>query len=480
MRSTVRHIWGIAAAVALASCGTADRTAISEEERRAGAELHPQLLAEFGGAYTGDETTYVTNLGRELSAAAGLSDGCTFTVVNTDVVNAFAVPGCYIYVTRGLLAIVDSEAELAAVLAHELGHIAADHGERQEQRTLWRSLGVAAVAALSGSEDLARFAGRAAALFTLRYSRKHEYEADDLGLQYLREAGYDPFAAADMLRALRRHEAYQERIRGVEDAKSIPEWALTHPMTERRMARVEERAAELGASRDQLPEKELAYLKAVDGLLYGDDPAQGFVIGRRFAHPVMRIGFEAPPGFTLTNSPQEIMIEGPEGIRGSFSGGRVPPGGLPAYAEAVLQGTLGQTPIANLSSERAQTNGGPGLFVSGIVPTAQGELAISLAVYGGPDGSAYHFLVVSPPDDQVQNAIAALFRSFRFLDEAEVNALKARRIRVKRVQPGQTPQELAVQSGGAATPALISMLNGLEPGEPLRTGQLVKVVNWSE
>ena len=125
-----------AAALLLTACGGGADEVITPDERQLGAEQHPLLLAEFGGAYEGAEAPYVRSLGNKLAAEAGLDGQCTFTLVNSDVVNAFAVPGCYIYVTRGLMGIVNSEAELASVLAHEVGHIVGLHGRRQQKRSL--------------------------------------------------------------------------------------------------------------------------------------------------------------------------------------------------------------------------------------------------------------------------------------------------------------------------------------------------------
>ena len=231
----------------LAGCGDGGdyEPEIRAQEKRIGAEQHPQLLAEFGGPYRAPEAAYARRIGDKVAAAAGLEGECTFTLVNSDVVNAFAVPGCYIYVTRGLMGIVNSEAELASVLAHEVGHIVAAHNRRQRNRSIWRSLGVMAVEALTGSERLTRIAGRAAEYFTLRYSRKQEYEADDLGVRYLAAAGYDPWAAGDMLGALGRHEQYMARTRGRDEARAIPEWASTHPLAGNRV----ERAAQTAAAR---------------------------------------------------------------------------------------------------------------------------------------------------------------------------------------------------------------------------------------
>jgi predicted Zn-dependent protease len=448
-------------------------------EKRIGAEQHPQLLAEFGGAYRAPEADYARRVGDKVAAAAGLEGQCTFTLVNSDVVNAFAVPGCYIYVTRGLMGIVNSEAELASVLAHEVGHIVAAHNHRQQRRSLWRGLGVWAVGAITGSEDITRIAGRAAEYFTLRYSRKQEYEADDLGVRYLAAAGYDPWAASDMLGALGRHEQYMGRTRGRDEARAIPEWARTHPLAGNRVERAAQTASATGIADGARPELEIAYLRELDGLLYGDDPAQGFVDGRRFAHPVMRIGFEAPEGFTLTNSPQAILVEGPDGLRGEFGGGPMPPGGLQAYAEGLIRALLRGTPAQAGPAEPARINGLAALLVPVTVQTGQGAVELSIAAYDGGGGGAYHFIMVSPPAEASRAAIGALFGSFHLLSDEEARSLRPRLIRTFRVGPGETPASIAAHMASDHPLDHFLMLNGRSPGEALKPGEMVKIVTFA-
>ena len=476
MRS--RAFFIAASALLLAACGFGGGPTISAEDRAAGAEAHPQLLAEFGGEYRGEEAAYLRRLGSQFAKAADLDGHCTFTLVNSDVVNAFAVPGCYIYVTRGLMGIVNSEAELGAVLAHEVGHIVGKHSQRQQRRSLWRTLGVIAVQVLTGSERLSQIAGAAAGYFTLRYSRGQEYQADDLGLKFLRAAGYDPYASVDMLEALGRQEQYMVRTRGRDQARSIPEWARTHPLTENRMQRAREGAAATGVQPDRLPEHELRYIAEVDGLLYGDDPEQGFVIGRAFAHPVMRIAFEAPAGFTLTNSPQAILIEGPDGMRGEFGGGAMPPGGLEAYTATALRQLLGDAPVEQGVVEAVRVNGLPALITQATVAAQQGSVALSIAAYGaGPD--AYHFIMLSSPEAAAPPALAQLFASFRLIDEAEARSLRPRVIDSLRAAPGDTVQTLAARMAGDNKLEHFLMLNGRRADQPIRPGEPVKLVTWA-
>jgi predicted Zn-dependent protease len=472
----------VTAALLLAGCGGGEEgyePEIRAAEKRLGAEQHPLLLAEFGGAYDSPEAAYARHVGERIAAAAGLEGECTFTLVNSDVVNAFAVPGCYIYITRGLMGIVNSEAELASVLAHETGHIVAAHNRRQQRRSLWRSLGVLAVGVLTGNEDLTRLAGRAAEYFTLRYSRKQEYEADDLGIRYLAAAGYDPYAAGDMLGALGRHEAFMARTRGRDEARAIPEWARTHPLAGNRVERAAAAAAVTGIRPDALPENEIAYLREVDGLLYGDDPQQGFIHGRRFAHPVMRIAFEAPSGFTLTNSPQAIRIEGPDGLRGEFAGGPMPAGGLDSYAEELLANLLGDAPAEMGPAERTQVNGVAVLLVLALVRTERGAIELSLAAYDGGGHTAYHFVVVAPPTEASRTASAALFASFRLLGAEEAAGLRPRQIRTVRVGARDTPASLAAHMATDHKLDHFLMLNGRTAAQPLRPGELVKLVSYA-
>jgi predicted Zn-dependent protease len=279
-----------------------------------------------------------------------------------------------------------------------------------------------------------------------------------------------------MLSALGRHQQYLTSTRGRDEASSIPEWALTHPLTENRIARITAAAQSMGVRPGQLPDNEVAYLRTLDGLLYGDDPLQGFVIGRRFAHPVMRIGFEAPAGFTLTNSPQAIAIEGPDGLQGEFSGGPMPAGGLPAYAGGLIAELLRGATVELAPSTRAIVNGVPSLLLPAVVGTQEGPVSVSVMAYQGSGSSAFHFIIVSKPGAVPTSAVGDLFASFKLLDQEQVARLRARRIRTVRTGPGDTVARLAAQMATDAPVAHFRMLNGLSATEAIRPGELVKLV----
>ncbi|MET0372933.1 MAG: M48 family metalloprotease [Rhizorhabdus sp.] len=474
----LRRLTAASAALALLLASCSEQPApdyepgVSAEARAEGAQQHVRLLAEFGGEYRGAQQVYLQRIGAQIAAAAGLEGQCTFTLVNSDVVNAFAVPGCYIYVTRGLMAFVNSEAELASVLGHEVGHIMARHGERQQERSIWSLLGVIAVS-LAGSDRLTQLASAAAELFTLRYSRTQEYESDELGIRYLRTAGYDPYAAADMLDALTRNEAYVTASGSRDAARSLPEWASSHPLTDKRIERARGLARQSGLADNALPEKREAFLAAVDGLLFGDDPEQGFVIGRRFAHPVMKIGFEAPEGFTLTNSPQAITLSGPDGIRGEFAGGPIPQGGLRAYVEALVPQIIGEMQGAAGSAEESMINGLPAIIVPIRVATREGELPIWLAAYDAGGGAAYHFVIAAPGGGAQSAATSRLFASFHRLGAQEIAALRPREVDVVTVAPGATADSIGRSIDPVKGAALVRALNG---DDAIRPGARIKIV----
>src|SRR3546814_266825 len=235
-------------------------SSITAAERQQGAEAHPQLLQEFGGAYAGPQAAYVGRVGQTIAVQSGLSNArgdFTVTLLNSPVNNAFAIPGGYIYVTRQLMALMNDEAELAGVLGHEVGHVAAQHSKKRQsaatRNTILGVLGAVIGGAIGDNGGLLGGLGgllqnnamQVAQMATLGYSRGQELEADQLGVQYLKRAGYDPLALSTMLASLANQTNLEARLSGG-DARSLPEWASTHHDPASRVGNAQSLASRVG------------------------------------------------------------------------------------------------------------------------------------------------------------------------------------------------------------------------------------------
>lgn len=479
LKLSTRIALALASTLALANCATIDSTAdapsVTQNDRATAARSHPQILQQFGGAIEGPLATYVSGVGERVAAAAGVPGQCTFSVVNTDVVNAFAVPGCYIYITRGLLAIMNSEDELASVLGHEVGHVVSDHAARRQNTAAMAGIGAILAGVLTGSGQIAQAAGQVGQLYAFNYSRDQEFESDDLGVRYLAATGYNPFAAADMLHALGTNDALTARTSNRE-ASAIPAWARTHPLSADRVTRATAHAQAAGASRDNPPENVRAYLQAVNGMIYGDDPAQGFVNGRTFAHPGMRITFEAPQGASLTNTPQAVVVRG-QNLQAQFAGGALQ-GDLETYANNALRQVIGQAPAQIGQPQRSTTHGLETVSILGHAQAQQGQvLDVSVVAYRIGD-RAYHFVSITPQGGM--NAINPMTSSFRQLSAQEAGALRARQLSLVTVGARDTAQSLANRMAyDDYRLERFLALNGLESASDLRAGQIVKLVTFT-
>ncbi len=477
MIATARRLAVASAILFAASCATIDSTpdapSITQQDRSQAAQTHPQLLQQLGGAVEGPAAAYVAGVGERIANAAGVPGQCTFTLVNSDVPNAFAIPGCYIYVTRGILALMNSEDELASVLGHEIGHVVADHSARRQNTATLTGLGAILAGILTGSGEIAQAASQAAQLLTLSYSRDQEFESDDLGVRYLQRAGYNPYASADLLRSLGMQEALSARIANRDAASATPSWARTHPLSADRVTRATAQAAGAGATPGNPPERVDPYFAAIDGMIFGDDPEQGFVNGRTFAHPTLRIAFEAPQGFTLTNTPTAVLIGGPNNLRAQF-GASALQGDLGAHASAGLRQVLGETPAQVAEVQRSTTNGLETATATARAQTQSGVVDVAVTAYRVGE-RAYHFISLAPAGNL--NTFSPMIRSFRTLSTQEAAALRARVLDIVQVRSGETAQSIAQRM---AYPDYqlerFLVLNGREANEPLRAGEQVKIV----
>jgi predicted Zn-dependent protease len=239
-----------------------------QQEVQIGAQEHAKIIELFGEYNDPELINYVNRIGEHIARNTERPDvDFRFTVLDTPMVNAFALPGGYVYVSRGLLQQANSEAELAAVIAHEIGHVTARHSAERYSRGVLTSLGASVLAASTDSSMLAQAAGLGGDLYIKSYSRGQEHQADELGLRYLYRSGYDPMAMASFLSNLAQYTAFEARLSGTGEALPF-NYFSTHPRTSERIAEVSGLAGQYPENMAMVGREE--YLRMVNGIVYGD------------------------------------------------------------------------------------------------------------------------------------------------------------------------------------------------------------------
>ncbi len=469
--------------VVLSGCETSPATGESfftggltkDKEAEIGAQQHERILKQFGGAYSDPElTSYISSLGNLLAKTSETPDDkFTFTVLDTPVVNAFALPGGYVYVTRGLLALADDEAEVAGVIAHEIGHVTARHASQRYGRATATSILAAGVGVLLGSQEAAAAANQVGALALQSYSRDQEFQADLLGVRYLSRGGFEPEGMADFLTKLQADSRLSATIAGNPEAADQFNIMQTHPRTADRIQRAIAQAGEKRVQ-DPIVGREI-YLSKIDGLIYGDGPGQGYIQGREFLHPELRLAFEVPLKYRLTNTPNQVVAQHPDGSVILFKGGAKPAG---VSLNEYLTRYLGKG-LKLQKQEQIRINGMDAVTGQARVQGRNGEHDLRLTAMQYDADTVYHFVFITRVDATGAQALGLkrTTYSFRKLSAAEAAKLKPKRIRLHKVRAGDTAAKLA-----AGFPyedfrlERFNTLNGLRAGEDLKVGQTVKLI----
>ncbi len=497
MSSNFRYIAlataGCATIVASSACGggaasaqavpqAAPVQAISAKDKAEGAKAHPQLLEEFGGADAGPQAAYVESIGKNVAVQSGLSNArgdFTVTLLNSPVNNAFAIPGGYIYVTRQLVALMNNEAELAGVLGHEVGHVAARHAAKRQsaatKNTILGVLGAVISGAVLGNSQVGQLFQRGflqgSQLLTLKYSRAQETESDNLGISYLGKAGYDPRAMGTVLQSLANQNALDARLMG--SSNQVPAWASTHPDP---ASRVRTALARAGSNATGLTNRD-TFLTRIAGLTYGDDPKQGVVEGRKFSHPGLKLAYEAPSGFYMMNGTRAVAINGQSG-RGQFTTGPFS-GDLDAYVRSAFAGLTeqGQQQIDPGQVNRTTVNGLPAAYSTARVNTGDGMVDVTIFAYQFAADQAFHFVTIAQAGGA--SVFDSMYRSMRRITAAEAAAIKPRRLAVITTRAGDTVQSLASRMAYTDAPLdRFLVLNGLTASSRITAGQKVKLVTY--
>lgn len=468
--------------------------AISPDDRATGAKAHPDMVSEYGGAYAGPQAATVRRVGLRVAGQSGISNverDFTFTLLNSPVENAFAIPGGYVYTTRALLALMNNEDELAFVLGHETGHIAARHSEKRQQvtqrSTLLGALGQAVLGSVLGGGAVGLLGNqigqaginRLVVGHVMAHSRGEEFEADDLGAVYMQKAGYNPAYASTMLSSLAAQTGLESRLAG--NARNTPGWAMSHPNPEARVTRALDRARQMGVGAPAGAKANEAFLLSLKGMIYDDDPEQGVIEGQVFTYPPDRLRFTVPAGYGMSNGSDAVTIA----AKGSQAAGQA------RFTGGAYKGDLGSVLRAGFTaiakdSQVGEIKGTPGTInglqtLSATVRGNTGSTTMDLTVVAiavAPE-RAYAFTVMQPAGRGLGD-LASLVNGFRRITPAEAAAIRPRVVDVTRVGPGDTVAGMAARmayNDGAAERFLV--LNGLPAGTTrLTPGSMVKLVVW--
>jgi len=482
---TIRLALAGVASLAISACATvpganvAAGSPITPQEAQLGAEYHPQFIAEFGGEMTGPYANYVQQVGQGIAVQSGLAtrpDAFDVTLLNSSVNNAFAVPGGYVYVTRQLVGLMNNEAELAAVLGHEVGHVAARHSARRQAAAQRNQLGGLGIAILSSvllgdnplGNQIAQTAMQGSQLLTLKYSRTQEIEADNLGVQYLTSAGYDPRSMATLLQSLAAQNSLDTQLQGRGNA-TIPAWASTHPDP---ASRVQNALAQAGSGTGVTNRD--TFMQRIDGLLYGDDPEQGVIEGGTFIHPELRLSFTAPQGFYMVNRTRAVSINGDAG-RSQLTTGPFD-GNLENYVRSVFTALGGdQQQLAPSSMQRANVNGIPVVFGGARVNNGQSQVDVTVFAYDFGNGQAFHFQSITPAGQAA--TFNPMYNSMRKISASEAAQVVPRRIDIVTAGRSDTVQSLSRRMVyDDAQEQRFRVLNGLLGDAQVVPGREYKIV----
>lgn len=447
-----------------------------EEEKDIGAEAHRQVLAEFGGVYYDPAlAAYVERVGQKMSQQSKTRNfDYRFTILDSPSINAFALPGGYIYVTRGLLALISSEAELAGVLGHELAHVTARHGAQRLSRMRVEEQFCAAFFCDFELPVLSDMAAIGMDLAFGGFTQVQELEADELGIRYLQRAGYDTHSMTAFLKKLKAQTDLEAEIAGLTlEQRKARGYSSTHPLTEDRIAQSSKLTGDVEGDSDTVGKRD--YLVAIDGLLYGNRREYGFVTGKSYMHPIRRIAFDIPEGYTLYTDSRRVTAISADGAIALFEPSRrLVRSSVLDYLETIwAEGIVLQDP------RRLTINGMEAATGWMRHDTSRGLVDFRLVAIRVETGVIYRFLFISPSvmAPRLSESMRSITYSFRMIGEAEAEQLQPLRIRI--VSAGRTDSLFGLASQSGFTDHAVkrfAVINDLDPGSSIEPGRIVKLV----
>lgn len=474
----------------LSGCGTQTTNLVTgettrgayswQEEVQIGTDANQQIIAQYGLYDDPQLAAYVDRVGQAVLRTSAYGEATTpaeirntpfyFQVLDSDVVNAFALPGGYIYVTRGLLSFLENEAQLAVVLGHEAGHVLARHSSRRAADAQLGQLGLLGAAVLGGvvgggnvAEGILNYGGTGLQLLTLSYSRDAEREADRAGVAYAEFAGYDAAEGAKFFRSLSRLSQ--------QSGGSLPSFLSTHPDPGEREQTIPQLAAQYDPQGTEVDAAE--YLQMIEGIVLGNNPRQGFSENGMFYHPDLAFSFDYPNGWQVLNGAAAVQIAEPNGravMEFTFASEDSPQAAARAFA--------GQQGF-NLANQEATTvNGNQAYAITGTANTQQGELAIA-AYFIEYGGTVYRFMGLTGASaySQYRDEFLSTFRSFDRLTSREYLNRQPVRLDVVRTDRAGTFQSFL--RGRPSPPGLdentLAIMNNVQLNETIPAGTALKL-----
>lgn len=446
-----------------------DEVQKNDPRAQMGAREHPRIVASYGGQYRDEKTEkLVARITGALTAVSeNPSQSYRITILNSPAINAFALPGGYLYVTRGLLALANDASEVAAVLSHEMAHVTANHGierQRREEAEVIASRVVAEVLSsdLAGKQALARGKLRLAA-----FSRQQELQADVIGVRMLGEAGYDPYAAARFLDSMAGYARYSSVD---PDTDQSLDFLSSHPNAPQRVDLARRHARAFGQEGTVGDRGRDYYLAGIDGLLYGDSPEEGFVRGQTFLHGGLGIRFEVPPEFRIDNKVEAVLATGPGEVAIRFDG-------VDAGDTGSLSNYLTSGWVAGLKPEtvrETRVNGLPAATARASAEKWDFDVTVIRL-----NKQIFRFLTAVPKDSPALEQVSSILKaSFRTMTAREIAALKPLRVRIVTVGRRDSLSTLAGRMMGTDRKLdLFKLINALPAGATISPGQRVKIIS---
>lgn len=461
---------GAAACATNPVSGQKEISLLSEAQEIAiGQQADAEVRRDMGVYDDRELERYVSDIGERLARASHRPNlPWTFTVVDTPAINAFALPGGYIYITRGILAYLEDESELAGVLGHEIGHVTARHAAQQYTRATGGSIGLLAASIfVPGVRPFGDLASVGLGMLSLKYGRDDELQADRLGIEYASASGWDPAGVPRFLSTLSRVDQMSTR--------GVPNWLSTHPEPASRVDVALPVVAQF-ASESASERNADIFSKHIDGLVFGDNPKDGIVRGNAFLHPAMRFALEFPEGWEVQNTPEQVAAREP---------------GLEHYMllqiadqprgrslERVAADAMKRAKFTPVTIEATRING-----LEAQVGTYRGNLrgvgaALVRAAHVALGRQVFLLAGFAPENDfaRVEPLVSASFNTFRELSRAEADEIRPNRLDFYVVREGDTWQSIATRAGRSIVRAAeLAVMNGYEANVQPNVGERIKI-----